>query len=124
MDLHTGAMPENKVVPDGRMERWVEVTLMRGRQRVCQSGISDGQEDWRNRGGVLYSDRRSTVEKGGSKVPGGEVGRRRVGVAVTGQWDEDQEGMGRRMGGGRTSKHLRRPTRVTAANAFPNAKRR
>jgi len=28
------------------------------------------------------------------------------------------------MGEGRTSEHLRRPTRVTAAVAFPNAKRR
>jgi len=28
------------------------------------------------------------------------------------------------MGGGRTSEHLRRPTRVAAANTFPNAKRR
>jgi len=28
------------------------------------------------------------------------------------------------MGGERTSAHLRRPTRVTAADAFPNAKRR
>ena len=28
------------------------------------------------------------------------------------------------MGGGRTSEHLRRPTRVTVADAFPNAKRR
>jgi len=28
------------------------------------------------------------------------------------------------MGGGRTSEDLRRPTRVTAADAFPNAKRR
>ena len=27
------------------------------------------------------------------------------------------------MGGGRTSEHLRRPTRVIAADAFPNAKR-
>jgi len=28
------------------------------------------------------------------------------------------------MGGGRTSEHLRRPTRVNAADAFPNWKRR
>jgi len=46
-----------------------------------------------------------------------------VGVAVTEQRDENQEGRGREMGGGRTSEHLRRPTRVTAADAFPNAKR-
>jgi len=64
MDLHTGAVPGNEAVPDGRIERWVEVTLMRGHQRVCQSGISDGQEDRRNRGGFLYSDRRLTMEKG------------------------------------------------------------
>ena len=61
MDLHTGAVPGNEAVPDGRIERWVEVTLMRGHQRVCQSGISDGQEDRRNRGGFLYSDRRSAA---------------------------------------------------------------
>jgi len=63
MDLHTRAMPGEEAVPDGRMERWVEVTLMRGRQRVCQSGISDGHEDGRKRGGFLYCDRRSTAEK-------------------------------------------------------------
>ena len=45
-----------------------------------------------------------------------------VGVAVTEQRDENQEGRGREMEGGRTSEHLRRPTRVTAADAFPNAK--
>jgi len=28
------------------------------------------------------------------------------------------------MGGGRTSEHLRRPTRVAAAHAFPNAKQK
>jgi len=47
-----------------------------------------------------------------------------VGVAVTEQRDENQGGRGRGMGGGRTSEHLRRLTRVTAADAFPNAKRR
>jgi len=61
MDLHTGAVPGDEVVPDGRMKRWMEVTLVRGRRRVCQCGISDGQEDGRNRGGFLYSDRRSTA---------------------------------------------------------------
>ena len=45
-----------------------------------------------------------------------------MGVAVTEQRDEDQEGGGRRVGGGRKTKNLRRPTRVTAADAFPNAK--
>jgi len=45
-----------------------------------------------------------------------------MGVAVTEQWDEDQVGSGRWMGGGRSSKHLRRPTRVSVADAFPNAK--
>jgi len=53
-----------------------------------------------------------------------EVEKGGVGVAVTGQWDEDQECRGRRMERGRTSKHLRRPTRVTAADDVPNAKRR
>jgi len=38
--------------------------------------------------------------------------------------DEDQEGGRGRRGWGRQSKRLRRPTRVTAADAFPNAKRR
>jgi len=47
-----------------------------------------------------------------------------VGVAVTEQRDENLGGRGRGMGGGRTSEHLRRLTRVTAADAFPNAKRR
>jgi len=43
MDLHTGAIPGDEAVPDGRMRRWVEVTLMRGRRRVYQSSISDGR---------------------------------------------------------------------------------
>jgi len=37
---------------------------MRGRRRVSQGGISDGQKDGRNRVGFLYSDRRSTAERG------------------------------------------------------------
>ena len=41
----------------------MEVTLIKGRRRVCKSGISDGQEDGCNRGGFLYSDRRLTREK-------------------------------------------------------------
>ena len=64
MDLHTGAVPEDEAVPDGRRKRWTKGTLMRGRRRVCESGIRDGQEDGRNRGGFLYSDRRSTEERG------------------------------------------------------------
>ena len=64
IDLHTRAVPGDEAVPDGRMKGWMEVTLIRGRRRVCQSGISDGQEDGCNRGGFLYSDRRSTAERG------------------------------------------------------------
>jgi len=62
--------------------------------------------------------------KGGSKVPAGEGGRGGVGVAVTGQRDEDQQGRGRRIEGGRTSKHLRQSSRLTAAEAFLNVKPR
>jgi len=61
---------------------------------------------------------------GSSKVPAEGVGRGGMGVAVTEERDEDQEGRGRGMGGGMTSEHLRPTTKVTAANAFPNAKRR
>jgi len=61
MDLHTGAVPRDETVPDGRIGRCMEATLVRGRRRGCQSGISYGQEDGRNRGGFLYSDRRSTA---------------------------------------------------------------
>jgi len=56
MDLHTGAVPGDEAVPDGRIKWCMEATLVRGRRRVCQSGISDGQEDGRHRGGFLYSD--------------------------------------------------------------------
>jgi len=59
-----------------------------------------------------------------SKVPAEGVGRGGTGVAVTEQRDENEEGRGRGIRGGRTSEHLRQPTRVTAADAFPNAKRR
>jgi len=67
MDLHTGAVPGDKAVPDGRIERCIEAILVSGRQKVCQGGIRDGQEDGRNRGGFLYRDRRSTA--------GGKAGR-------------------------------------------------
>jgi len=61
MDQHTRAVPGDGAVPDGRVGRCMEATLVRGHRRVCQSGISDGQEDGGNRGGFLYSDRRSTA---------------------------------------------------------------
>ena len=98
------------------------VTLVRGGRRVCQSSISYGQEDGRNRGGFLYSDRKIDCgrEAVRCQLRGWEEGG--VDVAVTEQRDENQEGRGRGMGGRRTSKHLRRPSRVTAADAFPNAK--
>jgi len=57
-------------------------------------------------------------------VPAEGVGRGWMGVAVTEQRDEEQEGSGGRRGWGRESKRLRQSTRVTAADAFPNAKRR
>ena len=84
MDLHSGAVLGDEAVPDGRRGWCMEATLVRGRRRVCQSGISDGQEDWRNRCGFLYSDRRSSAG-GSSKVPAEVVGRRGMGVAVTEQ---------------------------------------
>ena len=64
MDLRAGAVPGDGAVPDGRRGQCMEATLGRGRRRVCQSGISDGQKDGRNRGGFLYSDRGSTVGRG------------------------------------------------------------
>jgi len=124
MDLHTGAVPGYEAVPDGWIERCIEATPVRGRRRECQSGIRDSKEDGRNRGGFLYSDRRSTAGGASSKVPAEGVGRQGMRVAVIEQRDENQEGRGRGMGGRRTSEYLRRPTRVTAADAFPNAKRR
>ena len=111
-------------VGDGRIGRCMEVTLLRGRRRVCQSGISNGQEYGHNGGRFLYSDGRSTAGVGAGRCQLRGVGRAGIGVAVTEQQEENQEGRGRKMGGGRTSEHGRRPTRVTAANAFPNAKRR
>ena len=57
-------------------------------------------------------------------MPAERVGRRGVGVAVTEQREDDQEGAGRRCEEEGQSEHLRRPTRVTAADAFPNAKGR
>jgi len=57
-------------------------------------------------------------------VPAEGVGKEGIGVAVTEQRDENREGRWRGKGGGRTSEHLRRPTRVTTADAFPNAKRK
>jgi len=42
MDLHTGAVPGDEAVPDGRTGWCIEANLVRGRRRVCQNGISDG----------------------------------------------------------------------------------
>jgi len=50
MDPHNGAVPGAQAVPDGRMRQGMQGALVRGRRRVCQSGISDSQEDGRNRG--------------------------------------------------------------------------
>jgi len=61
MDLYTRAVPGAEAVPDGRIGWCMEATLMRGHRGVSQNGISDGQEDGHNRGGFLYSDRRSTA---------------------------------------------------------------
>jgi len=35
MALHTGAVPGDEAVPDGRMGRCIEATLKRGRPSVC-----------------------------------------------------------------------------------------
>jgi len=48
MDLHTRSVPGDEGVPGGRIGRCMEATLVRGSRRVCQSGISDSQEDGRN----------------------------------------------------------------------------
>jgi len=99
MDLHTGAMPGDEAVPDGRMERWMEMTLMRGRRRVCQSGISHGQKDQRNRDGLLYNDRRWTAERGAvrSQLRRWREGKgcscnRAMGQRPRGWWRKDGEG--------------------------------
>ena len=74
---------------------------MSGPQWVCQNGISDGQKDRRNRGGLLYSDRKidRAWEAVRCQLRGWEEGG--VDVAVTEQRDEDQEGGERRLCGGR-----------------------
>jgi len=123
MDLDTGAVPGDEAVPDSRIRQYLEANPVRGRRRVCQSGISDCQEDGGNRGGLLYSDRRSTTG-GSGKAPAEGAGREGIGGDVTEQQHESQEGRGREMGGGRTSEHWRRGISVTAADTFPNAKRR
>jgi len=64
MDLYTGAVPGNEAMPDGRIGKRVEETLLRGPWWVCQNGISDSQEDRGNPGELLYSDRRSTAGRG------------------------------------------------------------
>jgi len=53
MDLHAGAVLGDEAVRDGRIGQCMEATLGRVRRRVCQSGISDGQKDGRNRGGFF-----------------------------------------------------------------------
>ena len=53
MDLNTGAVPGDEAVRDGRIDRCMEATLVSGHRRVCQSSISDGQKDGRNRGGFF-----------------------------------------------------------------------
>ena len=64
MDLQAGALPGDKPMLDGRIARRVEETLLSSLRLVYQNGISDSQKDGRNWGRFLYSDRRSTAEKG------------------------------------------------------------
>jgi len=64
MDLRAGAVPWNEAMPNGRMGKRVEETLLRGPRWVCQNSISDYQEDGHNRGGFLYSEPRSTAKRG------------------------------------------------------------
>ena len=64
MDLHAGVVPGNEAVPDGRMGKRIEETLMRGPRGVCQNSIIDGQKDGCNRDGCLYSDRSTTAGGG------------------------------------------------------------
>jgi len=64
VDLHAGAVQGNEAVPDGRMGKRMEETLIRGLRWVCQNGISDGQKDGRNQGGFLNSDGRWTAGGG------------------------------------------------------------
>jgi len=99
IDLHTGAMVGDEAVPDGRKERWMEVTLMRGPGRVCQSGISDSQKDGCNQGRLLYSDRRSTAEREAVRCRlrrwregKGCSCNRATGRRPRGWWREDREG--------------------------------
>jgi len=49
---------------------------MKGPRWRWQNGISDGQKDGPNRGGVLYSDRRSTAggKQSGASLGGGKRG--------------------------------------------------
>jgi len=95
MDLGAGAVPGDRAVPDGRRGHRMEVTLGRGSRRVCQSGISDGLKDGRNRGGFLYSDRRSTAEKGavrcqrGSGCSSNRATGRRPRTWRKGGWEEE-----------------------------------
>jgi len=102
MDLQTGAMPGDEAVPDGRMKRWMDVTLMRGRRRVCQAALATAKRTGITKAGFCIATKDQPRE-GSSKVPAERVGRGGMGVAVTEHRDEDQEGRGRRTGGGRTS---------------------
>jgi len=45
VDLHAGVVPGNEAVPDGRMGKRMEETLIRVPRWVCQNVISDGQKD-------------------------------------------------------------------------------
>jgi len=72
-------VPGDEAVPDGRIEQCMEATLVRGRRKVCQRGISDGQKERRNRDGFLYSDRRSTAGGEAVRCQLREVGRGRDG---------------------------------------------
>jgi len=99
MDVHTRAVSGDKAVHDSSMERWMEVTLMRGRRKVCQSGISKGQKEWRTGGGFCYSDRRLTAERGvvRCQLRRWRVGKRSscdraTGRSPRGWWRKDGEG--------------------------------
>jgi len=76
VEQHAGAVVGLEAVPDSTVGKWIEESLVSGPWWVCQTGMSDGQKDGPNRGGLLYSDQRSTAgrEQEGASSGGGKKG--------------------------------------------------
>ena len=68
MDLLDEVVPGSEAVPRGRVGTEDGEYIIEWSPVGVPNGISDGQEDWRNQGLLLFSDLSRQLGKGGSRM--------------------------------------------------------